>query len=195
LQTWLSKLDEILIQAKTNEGNVQHSNKNNYKQLIGRILGIPAQCNSFPATPLKVRSEIKRSLTGTSSFISAATPCTICQSEKKCLRCNETCTHPEKNCNCRCHIKKKIFPQTKDCCGHKRIIYFLDSNQKVVLKNKENLKLIITGGYGTGKSLLLKGKAIELAKSGEKVLYVIRLFPLVKTEEGEITGVNFTNIF
>ncbi len=132
-----------------------------------------AQCNSFPATPLNVRSEIKRSLTGTSSFISAATPCTICQ----------------------CHIKKKIFPQTKDCCGHQRTIYFLDSNQKVVLKNKENFKLIITGGYGTGKSLLLKGKAIELAKSGEKVLYVIGLFPLVKTEEGEITGINFTNIF
>jgi hypothetical protein len=172
LKTWFKNLDEAAtrIDRKISK-DVPHSNRdqqNNYRQLVGRILGMSVQCESFLATTPDVRSYIFKNKTGRYNAFSGSTPCT---------------SQCEKN-----------FPKNKDCCGQQKIIYFLDPIQKAVLKSTENFKLIITGDYGTGKSLLLKGKAIELAKRDEKVLYIIGLFPLVKTEEGEIKGHTFRSV-
>jgi hypothetical protein len=49
----------------------------------------------------------------------------------------------------------------------------LDKTQKALLRSNNCKRLVLHGHYGTGKSLLLRQKAFELAAQGEKVAFYV----------------------
>jgi len=70
--------------------------------------------------------------------------------------------------------KKNInYPNDRDVIGNERIKFFLNPEQHELLVNNSNKKILLKGGFGTGKSLLLKLKALELAKQGFPVTFFI----------------------
>ena len=147
LNSWWQKLGTNLVTEK--EVSTTPSPKNSYKRLIGRIIGFSTTCPHFVSNVNKHRDEVKSTLTGNKDPVSSSMPL-----ERK-------------------SAKKTMFPLDRDVVGDEKVIFFLSPQQREILICKSSQRLIIHGGYGTGKSLLLKLKAIEMAKSGQRVYFAI----------------------
>ena len=145
-------------QPKESKPTSLPSEEHNYKKIVGRVVGMSLECESFLATPEKCREKIKEQNTGSASPVSSSPPCFYCTYKGNILNDPSAIRYPL-NCDC--------------CCGGERTVFTLDPPQKAILSKQTSNRLVLKGGYGTGKSLILKLKAIELAKKGEKVLYVI----------------------
>ncbi len=65
------------------------------------------------------------------------------------------------------------YPRTIDKVGDQRILLVLHETQRALLRNNNCKRLVLHGHYGTGKSLLLRQKAFELAAQGEKVAFYV----------------------
>jgi hypothetical protein len=174
LEYWWSEISSELSSLRNAETVSPHLEKNSYKRLVGRVVGFSSSCNLFVSNINKYRDEIKFAHTGTKHPITSSMP-------------DEESSQ-----------KKVQYPKEKDVVGDERIKFFLTPDQRDLLANINCTKLLIKGGFGTGKSLLLKIKALELDKSGEKVAYVIGN-PNEKSEENfagyffELTQRDFYN--
>jgi hypothetical protein len=65
-----------------------------------------------------------------------------------------------------------IYPQSQDKVGDQRIKILLSEDQRTLLMSNCK-RLILKGPYGSGKSLLLRQKALILAAKGEQVAFLV----------------------
>ena len=69
------------------------------------------------------------------------------------------------------------YPKNIDRSGLERVKFFWTPQQKMVMSDQGNTRLIIRGGPGVGKTLLLKNKVLEIADSTSEeklsVLFIV----------------------
>ncbi len=67
------------------------------------------------------------------------------------------------------------FPLKLDKDGLDRVYFFMTLEQQAIFANPNNKLIVIEGKAGTGKTLLLKAKALELVRDNKdiEILYVI----------------------
>jgi hypothetical protein len=140
-------------QFATAQSSLRTENKKNcYKKLVGRIIGFSSSC--FKSTIKSVRNEVSTTLKGNSDLVSAGPSKELTMSAAK----------PKKG---------HTYPRTQDKLGDQRIKLFLSENQRALLLRNDCKLLLLNGTYGSGKSLLLRLKALELAARGEKVAFLV----------------------
>lgn len=66
----------------------------------------------------------------------------------------------------------KYTQKTIDAISKKENIIFYSKNQLPVMTNERFKKLILSGEYGSGKSILMKHKAEQLSSKNEAVIYI-----------------------
>ncbi len=73
--------------------------------------------------------------------------------------------------------ESRDFPRRIDRSGLERVKFFWTQEQKMVMSDPANTRIIITGGPGVGKTLLLKNKVLEIADSTSEeklsVLFIV----------------------
>ncbi len=72
--------------------------------------------------------------------------------------------------------ESRDFPRKIDRSGLERVKFFWTEEQKMVMSDPANTRLIIKGRPGVGKTLLLKNKVMEIADSTSKdnsVLFIV----------------------
>ena len=67
------------------------------------------------------------------------------------------------------------FPLKLDKVGLGRVYYFMTLEQQAIFADPNNKLIVIEGKPGTGKTLLLKAKAMEMARGNKdiQILYVV----------------------
>ncbi len=90
------------------------------------------------------------------------------------------------------------YPRTQDKVGDQRIKLLLNEGQRELLMSDDCRLLFLSGPYGSGKSLLIRLKALELDAQGEKVAFLVggsihhakKFYSLTK-QDFENTQINF----
>jgi len=174
---WWEKLGSKLEVKNSEVISSPEDKKDCYKRLIGRIVGLSSSTH-FVSTVEKYRTSKMLVCTGSKDPVSSSMPPSINLVKDQIVTGNENVspqeTNIEKESQRRCKLcKTNKFPFKKDELGDERIKFFLSPQQRELLRNKSMTRLFLSGGPGTGKSLLLKLKAIEMAKSGQNVYFII----------------------
>ncbi len=75
----------------------------------------------------------------------------------------------------------QLTSQTSDKICSPDTIMFWSKEQYKTFKDLKAKRVAFTSGFGTGKTILIKAKAKELIKSGQKVVFVVFEIPAEKT--------------
>jgi len=178
LSKWWQKLGENLEIKNSEVISSPEDKKDCYKRLIGRIVGLSSTSSYFVSTVEKYRTSKMLVCTGSKDPVSSSMPTSINLEKDQTVTGYGNVSPQETNIgreNQRRHKLPKAykFPFKKDELGDEKIKFFLSPQQRELLMKKNTTRMIIRGEPGTGKSLLLKLKAIEIAKTGQKVYYII----------------------
>ena len=171
------------FQIEGNRRGAEFQAKNVYKSLIGRIIGCSSSHPLYISTEKKFRHEIKKALTCDENLISGSMP--PAKKKEQTKRLTSDIKTPTEN--------KKKYPITKDKIGDERVTFFLSPEQRSSMINKNNLRMDFTGKPGTGKSLLLKVKALKLSEELKKVAFVIGR-PKDSVSDKDIFAKNFYDL-
>jgi hypothetical protein len=72
--------------------------------------------------------------------------------------------------------ESRDFPRKIDRSGLERVKFFWTPEQKILMSDPANTRLVIKGGPGVGKTLLLKNKLLQIADSTSEensVLFIV----------------------
>jgi hypothetical protein len=177
LKSWWENLGATLkshVKLEPDENSFQpEQSKNCYKKLLARIIGFSSSC--FKYTMKSVRDEVSTALKGNADLVSAGPSKELADQKKG-----------------------HMYPRMLDKVGDERIKLLLDKSQRALLMGNDCKFLLLGGTYGSGKSLLLRLKALELAAQGEKVAFLVgglhylaKKFSALAKQDFENTKVKF----